>query len=272
MKKLIGTLLALTIISSCFALVGCKMCEWISNTTVITTEKRIPPSERDPILDELELNYSDNFNEYDIEFVKSMRVTQFQGNPGYDTNPGFEWAMSQMSTETNTFYKVNIDLSQPLYFISVYETAQQSAYFLESGGVVEWHNWHKFDDYSSIPEKIDDWTLIGSYAVYDCVVEKDILNDIVFNHSCKYYVPLTDGYSSDTVKTTYNLYETVVWADLSHFFGRSTPITVLHSFNRYYFYGKDIYKYYVDNEGIEYIVLGETLYSIQSVVETMWKK
>ena len=265
MKKLICLLLVVVMI--CTVLSGCEL-SGIFGTTTSTTPKRIEPSERDAILDELELDYTDNFDEYDIEFVKCMRVVQ-HSLPGYDERPNFAWAMQKMSRETDTFYKLNIDFSNELYFISVYELNGKSLeYTLEYGGVIEWVKWCKYDNYDDIPSEVDGGALIGAYAVYDCVVEKDILNNVIYNHSCKYYVPLPQGYSKVDYIDVYNLYDLMVWADLSKIFGRTTPITILHTFNIGFFLGKDIYRYSVDENGVEYLDGA----SIQSIVDEYWKK
>ena len=264
---------AIVLIAVICALTSCEAFWQGDKSTTTTAEKRIPPSERDPEVDQLNLDYSENFDEYDIEFIKNMRTLEFSSNPGNDPKPDFNWAMEQMSRENNTFYKVNVNLDNVLYFIAAYEnTSQQSAYWLEAGGVIEWHKFCKYEDYESIPENIGDWTLIGNYAVYDCVVEKDILNNVVYNHSCKYYVPLTEGYSEAESKSTYDLYETVIWADVKHYFGRSAPITILHTFKFDYFYGKDIYRYDIDENGVEYLVFSDARYPVLSIVDEMWKK
>ena len=279
MKKLICLMLVVVFASSLLA-----GCEWgntsstMPTTTTTTTQKKIPPSERDPMLDELDIDYTDNFDEYDIEFIKTMRYEFRPGTSGYDGKIYFQDAMRVLSVENNTFYKVNVEISNVLYFIAVYENYDcENYYILQIGGMVEYVKWRKYTNYNDIPSEIDEWKLIGSYAVYNCEVEKDILNDVVYNHACKYYVALTDGYSPESNQTMYRLYETVVWLDLCKFFGRETPLTVFHTAKLDYFYvnwsnicipGKDIYRYYVDENGVEY--LGNI--AIQFIVDEYWKK
>ena len=273
MKKLICLLLLVVV---CIVLIGCEF-SGVQDTTTSTTPKRIEPSERDPILDELELDYTDNFDEYDVEFIKTMRYTRWPGTSGYDKETDFQDAMRVLSAENNTLYKINVEILDVLYFIAVYENFDcEGYYYLEIGGAVERVKWCKYMDYNNIPSEIDEWRLIGSYAVYNCEVEKDILNDITYNHTCKYYVPLTDGYYAENNQSTYWLYETAVWLDLCKLFGREIPLTVLHTAKYDYFYtnldncipGKDIYRYSVDENGVEYLDGA----SIQSIVDEYWKK
>ena len=278
MKKLLSLVLALTVISSCLALAGCNLFGEIFGTT--GTEKRITPSERDPILDELELDYSEDFTEFDVEFIKTMRYQYFAGLPGYDYQPNFADAMGFLSVNDNTCYKIKVDIQNVLYFIAVYENPGKGGYFLEAGGIIEWAKWRKFSSYEEISSEIDGWNLIGSYAVHNCVVEKDILNEVVYNQSCKYYVPLTYGYSEDSYITKYDLREDAAWMDMAKLFGRSTPLTVLHTAKYEYCYntydlrwicGRDIYGYYVDENGFEYLSV-ENSKTIQEIVDEYWRK
>ena len=289
MKKLVSLLIAIVLL--CSALVGCGYFENLlkpSEENVPTKKKvNILPSERDPMLDELELDYTDNFDEYDVEFIKTMRYEYLPGRPGYDYRPNFVDAMKCLSVETDTFYKLNIDVQSPLYFISVYENPGIGGYFLELGGIVEWVKWCKYEEYNDIPSEIDGYHLLGSYGVYDCVLEKDILNDVIYNVPCKYYVALANGYEESGNMEKYNLYETASWLDLSKLFGRTTPLTIFHTANHGYYYsyspsypyrnhipGKDIYEYYIDENGVEYLNLGfsnNPKMEIQSIVDEYWQ-
>ena len=255
MKKLLGLILALTILSSCLSLVGCNVFGELLGTT--GTEKRIAPSERDPILDELELDYSEDFTKFDIEFIKHMYERNLRTFPpvnDYEKRPDFCNHMEQLSIESNTFYKINVDLQCDVYFIAVY--GAEGTYITQLGGCVDQVKWKKYDSYDSIPQILDGEILLSSYAVYDCVIEKDVINDVTYNYACKYYLPLIDGYYSiENNPYYYGLYDTVLWCDAYGLLGRSTPTTILHTLFFFEDMTKDMYEYYVDENGVEYIVL-----------------
>ena len=286
MKKVLSLILVVCMAFSCLALSACvweKM--WGSTTSTVSTEgtshSAIQPSERDPVLDELDLDYSDDFDEYDIEFVKTMRYTQFPGLPGYNHTTSFIEAMNQLDRNKNTSYKMTIDTQSILYFVAVY--GEGGYYFLDLGGVVENVKWCKFSSYGDVPSEMEGKGLIGVYAVHSCVVEKDILNDVSYNNYGKYYVPLTDGYSEKDYKSQYSLSDTATWMDLRKLFGRATPLTVLHTAKSKYFYpydlayacgyvpGCDIYGYYTNEDGGEYLFPNSD-WTIQELVDEYWAK
>ena len=72
MKKLTSILLVLTIISSCFAFVGCDWINIFGTTTTTTTGSPDPST--------LQFAHSDNFTDEDIEFVAFSRG--YKGMPG----------------------------------------------------------------------------------------------------------------------------------------------------------------------------------------------
>ena len=280
MKKLICFLLLVVV---CIVLIGCEF-SGVQDTTTSTTPKRIEPSERDSILDELELDYSNDFDEYDVEFIKMMRYETMPGLPGYDYRPNFQDAMRALSVENNTFYKIKVDISNALYFIAVYENPELGCYFGATGGLVELQKWRKYYNLEDILADIDGWNLAEYYAVYNCNVEEDILNDVVYNQFCKYYVPWFNGDLEEAGE--YALYEYMTWLDLSGHLGRNTPLTILHTAELGYYYsycscyehsrckhslGRDVYGYYMDENGLEYLSLSSSS-TIQSIVDQYWKK
>ena len=304
MKKIISILLVLTIIFSCFALVGCSDIEYFINSGLwkdpqfwlelgymlitpdpepVVEEKVVKPNKRNPIVDQLEFDYSDNFDDHDIEFIKSMR---YEGYPKVSISPKYDffYAMSRLSREYYTFYKLNIDTQNILYYIAFYDTLDSLNYLINTGGFSERLKWIKYDNYEDIPSKIDGRELMGTYAVYNCTLEKDILNGTIYNVQGKYYVALIDGdFGIDNV-SQYKIYETASWLDLSNNFGNSEVLSIFHTANLYPYYaysadyyskphipGKDIYPYYIDENGLEYLFSSKNL-TIQSLVDQYWAK
>lgn len=271
MKKITSLLISIILICSLFAFVGCDRGNAFSGTT--TTHKRIAPSERPAELDTLSLNYTDDFNKYDIEFAKGMyeRVSANKRLPityGYDSYMSFSSHMNILSKETDTFYKVNVDLEGEPYFISVYGS-ESSIFLLPLYGDAENVQWHKCYKYDNIPESIDGLTLIGSYAVYDCVVEKDVLNGTVFDLACKYYLPLVNGYDENNNSFIYGLCESVLWYDAYKMLGRDTPLAIMHTVFFAHVAEKDMFEYYVDKDGVEYLVMPYEHYKYS--VDAAWR-
>ena len=254
MKKLICLLLV--VVMTCTLLSGCEL-SGIFGTTTSTTPKRIEPSERDPILDEFVLDYTDDFSESDIEFIKHMyerNLTQFPPVNEMEKSPDFCSHMSQLDVNENTFYKINVDVEGKPYFIAVYGQLG-GPYYIHLGGCIDMVKWRKYSEYADIPQTLDGEDLIGVYAVYDCVVEKDVINNVVYNYTTKYYLPIMDEYSPDNLAYTYGLYDSVLWCDSYGLFGRETSVTVLHTLYFFEDMTKDMYEYYIDENGIEYLVM-----------------
>ena len=267
MKKLICLMLVVVFASSLLA-----GCEWgntsstMPTTTTTTTQKKIPPSERDPILDEFVLDYTDDFDEYDVEFIKHMyerNLTSFPPVNEYEKPADFCTHMLELNTEENTFYKISVDIENPIYFVAVYNDI--GAYILVLGGCVDMVKWRKFNEYEDIPQSIDGEDLVGVYAVYNCVIEKDILNGVDYNYETKYYLPLTNGYEPCNLAYLYGLCESVLWIDIYKIFGRPTTTVILHTLFFVEDMMKEQYEYFIDENGIEYLAMPFNNYEYFSI-------
>ena len=259
MKKLISLLLV--IIITCSALSGCDWNDILGEkqtpSITTTTQKKISPSERDPILDELELDYSDDFDEYDVEFIKHMyerNLTMFPPVNEYEKAPDFCTHMSMLNVEENTFYKISVDVENILYFIAVYSN-DVGVYYLHIGGCIDKVKCIKFYTYEDVTQTFDGEDLIGIYAVYNCAIEKDILNGVIFNYQTKYYLPIMNDYDPENLAYSYGLCESVLWCDIYKIFGRPNPTVILHTLFFIEDMMKEQYEYFVDENGVEYLVM-----------------
>lgn len=252
MKKRI-LILAVGLMILCFVFVVHKVIDAGTTdadpTDVSTTRIKAP-------LRDITFDHGDNFSEDDINLVRFLhdKDCEIAGEPGMRNFGDF-----LDSTYKSTFYKVKVDLKSKPYFISVYKPNNDTPvmFSLEYGGECDYLlKWYKFYDYDSIPETIDDYILIGSYAVYDCVIESDAKTGESVNRQCKYFVALTQGYSLDNNDYLYGLYDTVLYRDNSSF-ANYDWLVIMHRFYHSQtsrFNLRNIYQYHTDENGDEYIL------------------
>ena len=250
MKRLISLLLIVITLSS--LLVGCDIGKiWNSGTTTspTTTTTKEPPIEAP-------FEHGDNFTAEDVEFVQYLDSLDGITDPSH-TN--FSDIISRMGDKT-TLYTVKIDMQSTPCFICAYapKDAQLIPFSFENGCVARFLIWYKFSDYNDIPEEIADQKFLGAFAIYDAVIERDIVNNQEYNRECKFFVPLYDGISEEEIKTQYGLYENVIIRQERKIVDSYEPIFIQNNLYQKFACYRDVYGSYVDNSGIQYFLLART--------------
>ena len=255
MKRLISLLVVVFMI--CSALVGCKWGNVFNkkattshSTTVTTTESLI----KMPIAPSFECG--DNFTAEDVAFVEHLGRVEGVGEPvPYDFSE-----IIRMTGISTTLCTAKIDLQSNPYFICAY--ARKDAHFIpfsfDEGCGVQFLIWYKFNSYEDIPKEIDNQTFLGAFAIYDAVIETDIINNKEYNRKCKYYVPLDKGVSEKGIKFQYSLYENVVLRQRCSALNSSDPMFIQNRLYNKYAILVDVYGCYVDDSGTKYFVLSRT--------------
>ena len=225
MKKLISLLIVI-IISTVF--VGCDLMSIfkqseVENTTPTTTDTPTTTTTsittattREPIVPTFE--HGDNLTDEDFYFIMQHLQAEGTGYPRYprDCSDIVDNYTKRNNQFNSTIYQVKIDLNAPSYFICAYmDTEYYKDDLIKPPTMVEyglWVNtfvWHKFENANDVPTKIDNYDFALAYAVYNCTMEKDLLNGVDTDFSCKYFVPLLDGYSDlqEDITSKYSLVE-----------------------------------------------------------------
>ncbi len=260
-KKITSILLVLTIVLSCFAFVGCAWTEFINptnNTSSSTTKKK-------PYAKDVEINNGMGFTEQDKDFVKFMYDRGVLSTPPYIEfvyTFGDFVERNVIRNNDASFYRVDINLNQKPYFIAAYspdsvESGLTPVFSLKEGWLGN-ITWHKFYDYDTIPDKIDDLVLRGVYAMYECTIQRDVMNNKEYNISATYFIPLTDGYSDAIADMNflYGLTDSVLWYAEKQEIENHYPLFVQARINVAYTYCdyKDMFGLYVDGSGVEYVM------------------
>ena len=210
MKKLISLLLVVIFI--CSALVGCDwsgifnqsenaddMTSTTTTTTSITTTKPKPQ-----IVPTFE--YGDNLTNEDLYFIKYEAQDLGLGYwvPAYEDFSGFLEYM-----RNKTYYEYSVDFSSAYYICAYlsndfFETwpFPFAPFSVDDGYEVDYFIWHKFKYGETVPKEIGNSYFVGGYILFECTIERDILNNKECNYTYKYFAPLQNGYEDIGVDIT----------------------------------------------------------------------
>ena len=211
MKKLIS--LFLVVIFICSALVGCDwsgifnqsenaddMTSTTTTTTSITTTKPKPQ-----IVPTFE--HGDNLTNEDFYFITN-KAEYFPDSYWVTIYDDFTDFLAYMQ-QRETYYEFSVDFSSAYYICAYlskdyYETSPFPfpPFSVENGYLVDEFVWYKFAQCETVPEQIDNCDFIGGFILFDCTIERDILNNKECNYKCKYYAPLENGYADIGVDLT----------------------------------------------------------------------
>ena len=173
MKKLTSILLVLTIISSCFAFVGCDWSNIFGTTTTTITGTPDPST--------LNIKCGDNFTQEDIEFLRYIHGYQilFSDMPSIS----FSNYVDRVNNEESHSYFVSTDKANPIYLCGYLDLNDFGDTYLN----VEKHVWYKYTDIESVPQERDGLILGWNIRLYNATVTKDIENGIDYEHKIKIY-------------------------------------------------------------------------------------
>lgn len=195
-------MLAIIIISS--ALVGC---DWssifnenkIENSTTTTTTTTTTTKPKPQIVPNFE--HGDNLTNEDFYFIQNIAQGQGLGYwiPAYDDFSGF---LQYMKQPQRTYYKYSADFSSAYYICAYlskdfFETWPFSfaPFSVDDGYDVDYFIWYKFNYGETVPEETENSYFVGGFILFDCTIERDILNNEECNYKFKYFAPLENGYA-----------------------------------------------------------------------------
>ena len=246
MKKLISLLLVVVFI--CSALVGCDGGSIFDKETSTTTLKWEAPEGmvETKVTDEngnlLTITHSNNFTQDDIDFVVMLhdnyKINAFNEPASY-TLEDIIWNARQKSPIFLMHFENPYII---VAYLKPYQKSNSNEYnFFDTTKYL----WCKFNDSQSIPNTIGDAKLTQhSYLLYDCIVEKDIINGVAYNKKCKYYLNYYDESSFN--RTTNDM---IVWMSGKNI-GASDSKFIMES-------GIEVtqYEVFVDDNDKKYLVL-----------------
>ena len=207
MKKLITILLVLTIVFSCFALVGCDIKDIIDDFL----ESRETPPEgivKTKVTlengDNIYISHSENFTQDDIDFVVSLHNYAHQKATLYDMplSDTFENIINSIKYGgASSLFIMKIDTNKS-YFICKYGTNMGESPDLPNICNISDFIWVKYNNSEQIAPKFDGVNLQKAFILYDGVIEREIASNNSYNKPCKYYLSFIEGedYFSDTDK------------------------------------------------------------------------
>ena len=174
MKKITSILLIMTIILSCFALVGCDNINPLSlegyscvNDDDWTLIRRITPNPNS--------NHKNGYSDYE-----------------YPLQHNLFYAIDVLKSDYNTFYLARISKND-YYFLCGYESYFHPDWIysvFKDSYSPEIYDWYKVDKLENIENKINNSNLRYVYVVFDFLIEKDVINNIDLNYHYKYYLKL----------------------------------------------------------------------------------
>ena len=215
MKRIISLLLIVITLSSLLS--GCDIGKiWNSGTTTspTTTTTKEPPIEAP-------FEHGENLTNDDIRFI--MEHLEPQGTDGYPLGIPYDFSKELMLLtpfiSNQTIYRIKVDFDTEPYFICAYlnqdlyddpkyEVFLQyfNPFSYEYGCNIELLEWYRFDERKNIPEKIDNSVFAGAFAIFDCYIVKDILNDKECDYKCKYFVPWDKGFDYVDIESEFKLH------------------------------------------------------------------
>ena len=241
MKKILSLILALTILSSCLALVGCNVFgELFDTTSTQPSTTTTTTCGDDPA--QVTFEHGDNFTADDIEFVKMLHG-QGASSSSEDRH---SYNLSEIVWFSQNGYSLFLMHFENPYAICGYlKPNETKAYVKGDDGKIYLDVtkcvWYKYYDSESIPESVDNMELKLSYLLYDCTVIKDLSDNTVYNEELKYYLKYTYGSDFDIISP-----DMIMYMGLNP--ALEGDVKFLAKNNVY-----QKYEAYVDGDGVEYL-------------------
>ena len=193
------------------------------------------------------ITHGKDFNQDDIDFILT-----FHGNTRNDMEicePLMGYDLEGILTMGKMGHSILLAHFENPYFISAYLKSDAPDYELNKWGDyifdVTKYVWYKFYDFNQVVDEIDGMERTDdTYLLYDCTIKRDIVNGIVYNKNCKYYMGFESEYTLKlTAANTLLYYE-------PHFM---TNIVGDEKYIPYREHGGGTLEIYVDENGVEYL-------------------
>ena len=213
-----------------------------ATTTTTTTTTIINPDNNEP--EDLVIQHGDNFTEEDIEFVKSLQGrTHYMGDPDELSIPKM---LNNVREGYFTLYLLNVNVDQPYYISayldnSIYTDSWKYDNFYSLMNVSDFV-WHKTPHNETIPNEIEDTSLVWTFVVFDCVIEKEVIYGTEYDHHCKYYIQCDDTEDILLIRSAFLLGNDIT------FLLREDSQFIDNRYNQY-----KTFDLYLDDNGIEYL-------------------
>ena len=193
--------------------------------------------------------HGENFTQDDIDFVALLH-----GEKRNDKIP------KDMPSRAGLEYVLNAGKEGQPIFIASFEDSYIICAYLKIGALpyipdiwgdykfdVTKYVWYKFNNNTETPERLNGMSRTeDAYLIYDCMLEKDIVNDVEYNKACKSYIKYEGEYCYDYV--TSNMLLFFASYKLSAVLGESKHIA-------FPIYSGDAFKVYTDKDGVDYLTL-----------------
>jgi len=246
MKKIA---LFLVVIICCSILVGCGL----QNIGAIISDKlfhiegTVLTAAETTDGDTVYITHGDNFSQDDIEFVLSLHGEKRNDKIPKDIpgRAGIEYVLNAGKEGQPIFTSYFEDL----YIICAYLKPGTMPYIPNIWGDYQFditkYIWFKFTDSSQMVEAINGakWTE-DAYLLYDCTLEKDVVNNVEYNKTFKCYIKYEGDYSYEYVTSNMLL-----------FFNPQVLSNVLGKLKHVAFplYTGDAFGIYKDEDGVDYL-------------------
>ncbi len=169
-----------------------------TTTKITTTRKPIVPT----------FEHGENLTDEDFYFIQYEAQNRDLGYwvPEYDD---FSEFLQYMKQPRRTYYKYSVDFGSAYYICAYlnndfFETWPFSfaPFSVDTGYDVDYFIWHKFKYGETVPKEIGNSYFVGGYILFECTIERDILNNKECHYTYKYFAPLQNGYADIGIDIT----------------------------------------------------------------------
>ena len=250
MKKIICLFLVFITLSLC--LVGCDWKNIFSQSTTTTQPKWVAPegvvetTVTDNDGNSIVIAHSDNFTQDDLDFILMLH----EGKKATAMYSPASYTLGDIIWQAQNGSPLFLMHFENPFIICAYLKPYGSD---DNGGFsfdVSEYLWYKFYDSQAIPSEIGNTTLTGiSYLLYDCIIEKDIVNGVDYNKHCKYYL---DYHDESSLSRTFT--DMIMWYDGRNIGTRNSKF--LEENDTYI----TQYEVFVDEDNNEYLVISGEIY------------
>ena len=168
----------------------------------------------------IDFQYSDNFTEKDIVFVKSLEKN------GEGLAERFSPIIMSLvdvirDTQGNKgFYQAELDINNPYFICHYYQDNTKYDFLLSFDNIFETSlnktnfKWYKFEncDFEELPQEIDGMIRGETYILFDGVIVRDIAEGTEQNLTFTYYAKRTENF---------NIFG--IWEDMLFYYSKGLP-------------------------------------------------
>lgn len=134
-----------------------------------------------------------NKNDEDVKRITEINVS---GRNYADYISGLHWEIGMVQNAGMTFYSAYINENSYYVVVSYIDEKLYEAKRTRSGKLDYYQNvvWMKYDSLDDVATSVDNLQISDVFIVYDILIEKDVINDKIYNETYKYYQDVTDEF------------------------------------------------------------------------------